>query len=71
MAHMRQSRPDPGLGFQVQVLQIVQGVPSSRGSGSGTRNLTTRISEIPKLKPETPIPKPAVGIKVTGCSVIP
>jgi hypothetical protein len=29
MAHIRQSRPDFGLGFQVKVLQPVEGVASS------------------------------------------
>ena len=32
-AHARQSRPDSGLGFQVKVVEIFEGVPSSRGSG--------------------------------------
>jgi len=32
-AHIRQSRPDYGLGFQAKVLEMVQGVPSSLGSG--------------------------------------
>ena len=33
MAHIRQSRPESGLGFQVNVLQLLQVVPSSLGSG--------------------------------------
>ena len=33
MAHVRQSRPDYGLGFQVKVLKTRQVVPSSLGSG--------------------------------------
>ena len=33
MAHIRQSRPDSGLGFHVKVLKIFQVVPSSLGSG--------------------------------------
>jgi len=33
MAHTRQSRPDSGLGFQVQVLKTCQVVLSSLGSG--------------------------------------
>jgi len=32
-AHIRQSRPDPGLVFQVKVLETFQGVPSCLGSG--------------------------------------
>ena len=33
MAHSRQSKPDPGLGFQAKVLETFPGVPSSLGSG--------------------------------------
>ena len=33
MAHIRQSRPDSGLGFQVDVLEPFHVVPSSLGSG--------------------------------------
>ena len=33
MAHIRQSRPDSGLGFHVKVLQTFQVVPSSFGGG--------------------------------------
>ena len=33
LAHIRQSRPDSGLGFQVKVLKIFQDVPSSLESG--------------------------------------
>jgi hypothetical protein len=36
MAHIRQSRPDSGLGFQVKVLKIFQVVPSSLGSAKST-----------------------------------
>ena len=35
MAHMRQSRPDSGLGVQVKVLEAFQVVPSLLGSGTG------------------------------------
>jgi len=31
MAHVRQSRPDYGLGFQVRVLKTFQAVPLSLG----------------------------------------
>ena len=37
MAHIRQSRPDSGLGLLVQVLKSFQVVPSSLGSGSCAR----------------------------------
>ena len=33
-AHIRQSRPDPGLGFQAQVIQPAEVVPASLGSRS-------------------------------------
>jgi len=33
MAHVTQSRPDSGLGFQAQVLKTFQVVPSSLDSG--------------------------------------
>ena len=33
MAHVRQSRPDSGLGFQERVIEIIQGVHFSLGSG--------------------------------------
>ena len=33
MAHVKQSRPDSGHGFQVKVLKIFQVVPSSLGIG--------------------------------------
>ena len=39
MAHVRQSRPDYGLGFQVKVLKPFQVVPSSLGSGRPSRTL--------------------------------
>ena len=35
MAHIRQSRPDSGLGFQVHVLTLFEVVPSSLGSVRG------------------------------------
>ena len=34
MVHIRQSRPDSGLGFQVKVLAPFSDVPSSLGSGA-------------------------------------
>ena len=33
MAHVRQSRPDSGLGFQVKILKMVSMVPYSFASG--------------------------------------
>ena len=33
MAHIRQPRPDSGLGFQVKVLKLFNVVPSEGGSG--------------------------------------
>ena len=33
MAHVRQSRPDDGLGYQVKVVRIVRDVASWLGSG--------------------------------------
>jgi len=44
MAHIRQSRPDSGLGFRVKVLKIFQVVPSSLGSGE--RFLACRVMTI-------------------------
>ena len=35
MAHIRQPRPDSGLGFQAKVLETFQGVPSSLDSHPG------------------------------------
>jgi len=37
MAHMRQSRPDSGLGFQVKVLETFELASSSLGSAGGVR----------------------------------
>ena len=37
MAHIRQSRPDLGLGFHAKVLEIFVAVPTSFRSGSGGR----------------------------------
>jgi len=34
MAHIRQPRPDFGLGFQVKVLETFPVVPTSLGSGA-------------------------------------
>ena len=35
MAHMKRSRPDSGLGFQLKVLETFQAVTSLLGSGGG------------------------------------
>ena len=53
MAHRRQSRPDPGLGFQVQVLETFQVVPSSLGSGLCTAPRTLQPPPGPFRVPET------------------
>jgi len=37
LAHIRQSRPDSGLVFQVKVLETFEGVASLLGSGASTR----------------------------------
>ena len=42
MVHIRQSRPDYGLDFQVQVLKSCQLVPFSLGSGSSKTTQTIR-----------------------------
>ena len=46
MAHIRQSRPGSGLGFQVRVLKIVQVVPSplKRFSESTTPEICRRLA---------------------------
>jgi hypothetical protein len=48
MAHIRQSRPDSGLGFQVRDLKIVQDVPSSlrhsRGADESLQDGDLRVS---------------------------
>ena len=36
MAHVRQSRPDSGLGFQIKMLATFEIVPNSLGSGPHT-----------------------------------
>ena len=45
MAHVRQSRPGPGLGFQVKVLNTLAGVPSSLGSEGlkVSKNIVDRV----------------------------
>ena len=42
MAHIRQSRPESGLGFKTHVLHSFQGIPSSLDSGPGGRRGTLR-----------------------------
>ena len=44
MAHIKQSRPDSGLGFQVKVLKTFYAVPSSFGSGKVERS--TRLNHL-------------------------
>ena len=77
MAHTRQLRPDSGIGFQVNVLKVFEGVPSSLGSGNpemlyphpGNQNSQpeTRGRKIPHLQtPNASIekkkPQQAVGL---------
>ena len=49
LAHIRQSRPDSGIGFQAKVLHTFEGFPSSLGSGpgggSGTRVVRRRLEQ--------------------------
>ena len=44
MAHIRQSRPKSGLGFQVQVLKTLKVVPYSLGSGLASRSSLARVA---------------------------
>ena len=43
MAHIRQSRPDHGLGFEVDVLTAFQVFPFSLGSGGEAPNPALRL----------------------------
>ena len=43
MAHVRQSGPDSGLGFQVKILELSRVAPSSLGSRLYVRNLRGRL----------------------------
>jgi len=45
MAHIRQSRPDCGLGFHVKVLKTFQAVPVSPGSGEERSRKTEKKEE--------------------------
>ena len=59
MAHIRQSRPDYGLGFQVKVLRTFQVVPFSLGSGSEALTRDTlrhmqRLAPVWIPSPESP-----------------
>jgi len=42
MAHIRQSRPDSGPGFQVKVIETISGVSSSLGSGTTEKAQSSR-----------------------------
>ena len=46
MAHLRQSRPDSGLGFQVRLLTTFHAVPSSLGSGGYREGLVCKTNRI-------------------------
>jgi len=48
MAHIRPSGPDSGLGFQVKVLKILHGVPSSLTATDASRR--PRLSPLPSEK---------------------
>jgi len=49
VAHIRQSRPDAGLGYQAKALKTVQVVPSSRSGPirAATRPVIMKKREIP------------------------
>ena len=51
MAHVRQSRPDSGTGFQAKVLKTFQVAPSSLGSGWSKRYLLPAWSFLPTALP--------------------
>ena len=55
MAHISQSRPDSGLGFQVKVLKPFQVVASSLGSGLGCELMQPGFTRgtLPKVNPGT------------------
>jgi hypothetical protein len=53
MAHMRQSKPDSSLGFQVKVLATLQVVPSSLGSAGQLSVARTRRQEVSDLSRPT------------------
>ena len=59
MAHVRQSGPESGLGFQVNVLRTFGVVPSSLGNGVGLDHLkelqgSDHKPSTPKLEPLNP-----------------
>ena len=45
-AHIRQSRPDSGLGFRVNFLKTFQDVPSSLGSGTTNRSRSSDVQTL-------------------------
>ena len=58
MAHIRQSRPDSGLGFQVKFVKTFQVVPFALGSGKstvvcGTQGLGEELGQDRKPIPST------------------
>ena len=61
MAHIRQSRPDSGLDFQVEILKRIEVVPSSLGSG-GLLSLHQRDTGIPRSQETAPPQDPTVGL---------
>ena len=52
MAHVRQSRPDSGLGFQAKVLKTFQSVPCSLGCCRvfGYDNVPREAHEVVQLR---------------------
>jgi len=63
VAHIRQSRPDSGLGFQVKVLDTLQGVPSSLGSGPERMGPAFRPRNVDRISVfEALLDKPALGL---------
>jgi len=50
MAHIRHSRPDSGLGFQVEVLETFEHVPFSLGSGGGRDLLLFFMTLTPRVE---------------------
>ena len=46
MAHVRQSRPDSGLGFQVKVPKTFQVVPSSLGAIARAGGIELSVAEM-------------------------
>ena len=61
MAHIRESRPDIGLGFKAKVLQTIEGVPFLHGNGPQTSYLEPSTSHL-----DSPGKSKRRGIRRTG-----